>query len=348
MGPGLILSLVALGLWPLGWAIAARWRRSRPGAVGTTRSVTVIIPARNEEANLPVLLDSLASQSVPPAEIIVVDDGSEDRTAEAARDRGAKVIASAPLPEGWRGKTWACHQGAQAAAGECLLFLDADTWFEPRGLETLLRHYPGGAWSAGPWHAVRRAYEDLSLFFNIAMSAGTVPQGLFGQMLLVDRKAYARVGGHAAVKDRILENFHLADRFRSVGIPAASELGRGLFSFRMYPAGFRDLCQGWTKAFASGAARTPPGVMVQVVGWMIGLATAFLALFFPGPSSVAAGVYLLCALQVAWVGRRVGRFGFWSALLYPAPLFFFFAIFGWSTLRRGKAVRWKGRAILAD
>ena len=92
-------------------------------------NLSIIIPARNEEQNLPVLLCSINAQTVKPPEVIVVDDGSTDRTAEVAREFGAAVIASKPLPDGWRGKTWACQQGAQAATGDLLLFLDADTWF---------------------------------------------------------------------------------------------------------------------------------------------------------------------------------------------------------------------------
>lgn len=85
-----------------------------------------------------MLLRSLAAQSVKPREIIVVDDASNDRTAEIARESGAVVLDSQHLPEGWRGKTWACHQGAQAVAGEYLLFVDVDTWFEPDGLAQVL------------------------------------------------------------------------------------------------------------------------------------------------------------------------------------------------------------------
>ena len=135
------------------------------------------------------------------------------------------------MPDGWRGKTWACHQGAQAATGNFLFFMDADTWFEPDGFARILSDYTGGAFSVGPYHAVRKPYEELSLFFNFNMAAGTVPSGLFGQMLLVDRESYRRVGGHEAVQGRILENFWLAGQFRAAGIPVRSAMGRGVSRF---------------------------------------------------------------------------------------------------------------------
>ena len=345
----LILLLVALALWSAGFLLLGRLRPcARAGATGSPLSVSVIIPARNEEHNLPTLLRSLASQAVKPHEILVVDDGSTDRTAEVGRQLGATVIASKLLPDGWRGKTWACHQGAQAATSDVLLFVDADTRFEPGGLARILSIYAGGAFSVGPYHAVRKPYEQLSLFFNFNMAAGTVPRGLFGQMLLVDRESYRRVGGHQTVQGRILENFRLAGQFSAAGIPVRSVMGRGVFSFRMYPNGLRELIGGWTKGFASGAGQTPRGTMCLIVMWMSGLMLAPLGGLMTGDWLRWGAVYLLCAAQVAWFSRQVGAFRWYSALLYPLPLIFFFAVFLWSALRSGRTVTWKGRQIRAN
>jgi 4,4'-diaponeurosporenoate glycosyltransferase len=341
--------VITLVLWAAGLLLLGRLRPcARSGAPHPTPSVSVIIPARNEEHNLPTLLRSLASQPVKPLEVIVVDDASTDGTAELARQLGAMVISSQPVPEGWRGKTWACYQGAEAASGELLLFVDADTWFEPDGFAHIVSGYTGGAFSVGPYHAVRKPYEQLSLFFNCNMAAGTVPRGLFGQMLLVDRESYRRVGGHQAVRGRILENFWLAGQFRAAGIPAQSVMGRGVFSFRMYPNGLRELIGGWTKGFASGAGQTPRGTMFLIVMWMIGLMLAPLCGLITGDWLRWGAVYLLCAAQVAWFGRQVGAFRWLGSLLYPLPLIFFFAVFAWSVARSGRRVSWKGREIRAD
>ena len=349
MDPAFIVLLVTLALWAAGFLLLGRLRPCVGlGAGGQPPTLSVLIPARNEAHNLPTLLRSLAAQSVKAHEILVVDDGSTDATAEIARELGAEVITSRPLPDGWRGKTWACHQGAQAASGELLLFLDADTWFEPDGLARILAGYSGGAFSVGPYHAVRKPYEDLSLFFNLNMNLGTVPQGLFGQMLLVERVSYQRVGGHASVRGRILENFWLARQFRVADVPVRSVIGRGAFSFRMYPHGLRELVEGWTKGFASGAGQTPRGTMLLVVAWMIGLVLAPLGGLVTGDWLRWGAAWLLCAGQVGWLSRQVGAFRWSSALLYPLPLLFFFAVFAWSVARSGKPVRWKGREIRAD
>jgi len=349
VGPKLILLLVTLVLWAVGFLLLPRLRRCRGDfAPPPTVPLTIVIPARNEEHNLPTLLRSIASQTVKPHQIIVVDDGSTDRTPDMARQFGATVIASQPLPEGWRGKTWACHQGAQMAHGDLLLFLDADTWFEPDGLRRILTNYSGGAFSVGPFHAVRKPYEDLSLFFNFNMTVGTVPDGLFGQMLLVDRESYRRVGGHEAVKGRTLENLFLARQFRAAGIPTRSTTGRGIFSFRMYPNGLRELIGGWAKGFSSGASQTPRGVLLLVVAWMISLMLAPIGWLVTGDCLRWGVVYMLFAAQVSWFSRQIGSFRWFTALLYPVPLVFFFAIFAYSAMRSGRKVNWKGRDIHAD
>lgn len=343
------LLIVTLGLWGAGWLLLGRMKKCAEGTAGNISAgrLSIIIPARNEEQNLPSLLRSITAQPIKPREIIVVNDSSTDRTAEIAEHLGARVVNSQALPDGWRGKTWACHQGAQTAAGELLLFLDADTWFEPDGLARVLAAYDTGALSIGPFHAVQRAYEDLSLFFNFNMTVGTVPEGLFGQMLLVDRESYRRVNGHEAVKGRILENCFLAQLFRAAGITVRSATGRGVLSLRMYPGGVRELIEGWTKGFAAGAGQTPPGVLRLVIAWMVGLMFASLGWTMTGNWLCWGAAYLLCALQVGWLARRIGAFRWWTALVYPVPLVFFFAVFARSAMRGGKQVTWKGRTIHA-
>lgn len=345
----LMLIPLVLALWALGFLLLPRLRDcSGSGGNASANDLSIIIPARNEEHNLPVLLASLDAQQVRPHEIIVVDDGSTDRTAEIAVKTGAIVIVSKPLPDGWRGKTWACHQGAEAATGGLLCFLDADTSFEPGGLARVLECYTGGAFSVGPWHSIRKPYENLSLFFNLNMVAGTVPDGLFGQMLLVERESYRLAGGHETVSGKILENFQLAAHFRAAGIPVRGVAGKGVLSFRMYPDGLGGLIEGWTKGFASGAGRTPRGVLWIVILWMIGLMMAPIALVASGAEPWWLVVYLACAAQVGWFARRVGGFHWHAALFYPVPLVFFFALFARSAMRSGKNVTWKGREIRAD
>lgn len=362
----MILLAVTIALWFAGWIVLGRIRRCECGESNQplhAGQLSIIIPARNEEQNLPTLLRSLAAQAIRPREIIVVNDASTDRTAEVAREFGAQVLTSQPLPEGWRGKTWACHQGAQAATGDLLLFLDADTWFEPDGLRRVLSEFQaagGGVLSVAPHHAVPAFHEQFSAFFNLVMLAGTgaftlrgdrlAPRGLLGQFMLIERAAYQRVGGHEAVKSRILENFWLAEQLRAAGVPLRCRGGRGVFSFRMYPQGWREVVDGWTKGFASGAGQTPLPILLLIIGWMIGLMTVPLGLAFAGKPLLWLAAYGLCAAQVSRMLRCVGTFHWSAALLYPVPLIFYFVVFARSVRRsRSKqTVAWKGRQIRAD
>lgn len=360
MGSATILSLVLLGPWLVGFIVLGRLlgRRAAATTPGNTPDPTVadalsvIIPARNEERNLPTLLRSLASQSVRPGEIVVVDDGSTDRTAEEARRLGATVVSSEPLPDGWRGKAWACWQGAQVATGQLLLFVDADTWFEPDGLGHILNGRADGVLSVGPYHAVRKPYEQLSAFFNLLMTAGTgaftlfggEPNGLFGQMMLTGRKDYWSVRGHEAVKGRILENFYLAEQFRDRGVSLRCVVGKGAFSFRMYPDGLGQLIEGWTKSFASGAAQTSRVLLLLIVMWIVGMV---LCPYVLTQGWAGLAMYLVYAAQLHLLLSRIGAFRWYTALFYPLPLVFYFVVFTLSVLGSRTQVTWKGRTIRA-
>jgi 4,4'-diaponeurosporenoate glycosyltransferase len=353
----MMILLAAVICWLAGFALL--WKipicREQPDPQPTL-GVSIIIPARNEEATLPRLLLSIATQQCRPEQVLVIDDDSTDATAAVARAAGATVISPGPLPDGWRGKTWACQQGATAATAENLLFLDADTWFEPGGLARILHTYSQrpGVLSVIPYHSVPTIAEQLSAFFNLIMTAGigafTIfnrePDGLFGQMLLIDRKTYLTVGGHERVKGHVLENLHMAKHLRAEGIALRCASGRGNLSIRMYSGGVADLVRGWTKGFASGAGETSPIVLGLAIAWLSGAVMAAAAALLTR-SILFASLYGLFALQLYFMLRRIGSFRLMTALLYPIPLLFFFGVFTNSVAHSGRSVMWKGRAIRA-
>ncbi|MBD3278035.1 MAG: glycosyltransferase [Candidatus Aegiribacteria sp.] len=364
--PDVILFLLAVLFWLLGFAVFFRVLKCRetkelPGQVP---NISVIIPARNEEENLPVLLDSLSKQDVAVHETVVVDDSSTDGTAGSARAFGAKVVSSEPLPRGWTGKTWACHQGAVSSSGELLVFLDADLSLEEDGLRRIVSTFLSGegVLSVLPYHSVRKLYENLSAYFNLLMAMGTgaftflgerlQPAGLFGQSLVLDRESYFRAGGHKAVREHILENFHMARIFRKLAIPMKCRRGKGVLNMRMYPSGFYDLTEGWSKAFASGAAGVPLPVLMLSVVWISGsiIALCMLVLYFAGYSHAHwlwPAAYPLFSLQTGLWFRKLGSFHVLSWLVYPVPLMFFLYIMLKSLVRkiRGKNVTWRGRSM---
>src|SRR5438445_13218819 len=187
--------------------------------------VSVIVPARNEEACLRACLESLVAQDGVDCETIVVDDSSTDRTGEIALSfPSVKTIDPGLLPEGWTGKNNALAAGARQAAGKWLLFTDADTIHRPgslaRGLEEAKRHgaallsYSPGQEVHGFWEKAVMPVIFAELASTYKASAVSDPASPVaaanGQYLLITREAYEAVGGFAAVATSLLEDVALA------------------------------------------------------------------------------------------------------------------------------------------
>lgn len=353
-----LVLLCALGL-AAGFMLLVRVPLCPASGSAITPRNSVIIPARNEERNLPRLLNSLGRSGSVPGEVIVIDDASEDATASVGADYGAVVCKSRSLPAGWTGKTWACFQGVEIASGDVLVFLDADTWCEPGGFERMVNLHQtqteNVAVSILPFHVTCKPYEELSLFFNLLMAFAAGGFGLFGggrlfgQCLIISRSLYESVGGHAAVRAHILENVELSSLVEAFGGRCVCIAGRGALSVRMFPEGYVQLWEGWMKAFASGAAATDTRVLFLAAYWLTALSTTFLLVLFSAGHLRIAGSILYGAfvLQLWWFARQIGTFRLLSCVLYPIPLFFFFFLFTGSFLRRTfkRQVTWRGRQL---
>lgn len=340
--------MVDLGRLTVGFLLLARLRR--PGRWGRARSdVAVIVPARNEAESLPNLLAGLLPQLRSGDELVVVDDGSNDGTAEEAARLGAKVVAAGPVPDGWIGKSWACHVGVGATSAPVLVFLDADVRFEdPAALRAVVAESDdcGGLVSVQPAHVPDAPGEQMAAFFNLVSMMGTgafIPMGpapkvAFGPVLACRRSDYLQSGGHESVSGEVLDDVALAGRFRQIGLPIRLMAGGRAITFRMYPDGLAQLIEGFTKNFAAGARSTNPIVMAGVVFWISGLITA------PFRGWLR---YALYAGQVAVLLARVGKFRWWVSAFYPAPLAVFLGVFGRSVFAvvSGRPVKWKGRYI---
>lgn len=226
--------------------------------------VSVIVPARNEEASLGACLQSLLSQAGSEHEIIVVDDASTDRTREIAHSfAGVRVVEAAPLQAGFTGKCNALVCGARQARGRWLLFTDADTVHLPGSLAAslqeaerhqaaLLSYSPGqevkGFWEKAVMPVVfaelTRVYrtQDVNDPASPAAAAN-------GQYLLISREAYDAIGGHAAVMRSLLEDVELARAVKRSGRRIRFRYGGDRVRARMYRS-FAQLREGWTKNLA--------------------------------------------------------------------------------------------------
>lgn len=335
-----------------------------PASVAANKA-SVIIPARNEAGNLESLLGSLNQQTRPPDEILVIDDHSTDETPQIATSHGATLVSLPEIPEGWIGKAWALWTGANKAKGDILIFLDADTRLERDGLSLFLSEHQkkGGLVSVQPYHVMKKAYEKLSAFFNIVLFLNmniasvfariTKPLGAFGPCLVCSRRDYFSVGGHQAVKGKIVEDIILGRRFMEHGHPLSCYAGKGAVSFRMYPQGLRQLVEGWTKNFASGAFRSKPILLLLSGAWITGCLSAILdivkGLAGKNEATLFTGCvfYLLFAIQIHLMLRQLGNFGLWPSIFYAGPLLFFLFVFLRSILFTSILgyVTWRGRKI---
>ncbi len=250
--------------------------------------VSLLVPARNEEANVEACLRGLLAQTHARCEILLLDDSSTDATsaiatrvideyrAAASRDpsrpsHAARLLVGRPLEHGWGGKCFACHQLAEAAAGEWLLFLDADTRLAPDAvasalaaarvaqveLASFLPRYVGEAWPnrlVVPW-----LYFFLTALVPLPEVASTPHPRLSvanGQAILVRRDAYLRSGGHAAIRDHIVEDVSLAIAAKAAGLRIALLDGHRWLACAMYDGG-RAMAAGFAKSFHSAARRYP-------------------------------------------------------------------------------------------
>lgn len=358
--------------------VSARWLlgglRTIPRADGQhdrSASVSVVVPARNEETSIPTLLASLRRLTVDVEDIVVVDDGSDDATAAVARSAGARVLPAGVPPPGWTGKAWACRVGARATSGDLLLFLDADTELSPGALSGLLtlheRHQ--GLVSVQPFHRVVRSYEQLSSYFNVvslmASAAFTRRRPsrpmAFGPCLLTSRGDYERIGGHAAVRAEILDDVKLAAAYLRAGMPVHCALGGRSIRMRSYPGGIRQLARGWTKNIASGASAAAPGPAYAAVAWIsahhavaVGAVLSLVAALTGWSPPLAYGhpvVWAAAWLAVTWqlrtILRSVGSFRWWTWALFPACLLAFDVLFAVSAAHAAirRSVRWRGREV---
>lgn len=318
--------------------------------------VTIVVPARDEAANLTELLPTLNTLEYRPREVVVVDDDSADATAAVASVHGARVVSTGgPPPVGWAGKPRACQLGAEAAAGEWLLFVDADTRHAPPSLTAALARAQEDRLDAlsllldqtltGFWERLLVPFAYAGYFAGVDRLNTRPGDALVnGQYLLIRRTAYERVGGHAAVAASVVEDVALGAAIVRAGCRVGLYRADGLASVRMY----RDrasLFEGFAKnAFAF--ARLQPIRGARVAAATAGAAGALPAALALGRRWPLAGGVVL-ALAASAHARWARAFGAPAAYGLLQPLaglaFLAVALRGAVAALGGPPVTWKGR-----
>lgn len=339
--------------------------------------LTVIVPARNEEQCLGSCLESLVSQSEEifalgrDWELIVVDDHSTDRTADIARGfDGVTVIEAGKLEAGWTGKSNAVWTAARRARGRWLLFTDADTIHEPgdlrRAIHEATRHKVGML-SYSPRQIVKGLTQrslmplvfcELSLAYPPAKVSDPSARiaAANGQFLLVEREAYRRLGGHASVADKVLEDVELAFLAKRRRVGLRFRYAEDAVATRMYRS-TAAMVEGWTKNLALLFDNTLTLAVWRTLDFVLLVGLPVLAfLLWNAHFSTHALAWLGAGwvLGLVWVRTlfrfyvRVAKsnFPFAECALSPLglPLFVGLLYRSWFQHRMLKQVSWKGRS----
>jgi glycosyltransferase involved in cell wall biosynthesis len=335
-----------------------------------TMRLSVIVPARNEERNLPVCLTSLVSQSDEffllgrDWEVIVVDDGSTDRTPEvAAGFEGVRVLTAPALEnQEFTGKNSACWFGAGTANGEWLLFTDADTAHDGGNLLRALHEaerYGASLLSYSPRQIVRGLWQralmplifsELAVVYPTAEvnDPGRRLAAANGQFLMVERAAYFAVGGHREVGREVLEDVELASNVKDSKRVIRFRYAADALSTRMY-RGFGDMVEGWTKNLALLFPHA-----LALAAWRlldVGLLLLPMLLIRYGylPTWEKAVIWVLWLRTLIRFYGRVwkSKFSPFDCVLSPLalPLFVGLLVRSWISHRILHQVAWKGREI---
>ena len=242
--------------------------------------VSICIPARNEESNIERCVTSALKQDYPNFEVLVLDDNSTDGTTEILSQlsgiiNNLKHISGAPKPDNWLGKPWACHQLSKHAEGEILLFIDADVSLEPHALKSTVNAlssrdaitvWPqqklGSFWENMIVPLVYFALLTLLPAIYVERAPKWMPKFLLpffehrfvaacGQFFAFKRYAYDSIGGHASVKEQVVDDMALARVLKQSGNKLAMLHGINSVYCRMYTS-HKEIWSGFRKNFLAG------------------------------------------------------------------------------------------------
>ncbi len=318
--------------------------------------LTVIIPARNEAHQI-----ARAVQSFSGLPVIVVDDASSDNTSKIASDAGAQVVAAPPLPSAHKGKPNACAEGARHAATRWILFVDADTWFEPTFAASIVayaevNHSPFvtaflDQACLSLWEKALLPYAFALYFSGVSARAVNNQKSrealANGQCMLFERTVYESLGGHRAVADSVIEDVALARHAKQNGVAVRVIRAEQLGHVRMYD-GFSAIWRGFQKNSFRFLVINPWSGMqvvtasILLTSWapvlLLGLSDSPSRSLPPIPVTLLFFAPILCLLP--WY-RNI------NVILAPLAIYFFqiIALNGMLTTLLRRPTVWKSRKV---
>ena len=354
----LALGPLLLGLWNL-----MLYRVPAPAAGHP--AISVLIPARNEEANIGAACAAVLASTGAEVELVVLDDASTDRTPAilaAIADPRLRVASAPKLPPGWSGKQHACHVLGGLARHELIVFVDADVRLAPDALSRMAgymqRHPAAGLASGFPRQVTETWSEQLLLplihflllgFLPMAAMERSASPGLgagCGQLFIARRDAYVQAGGHAAIRASLHDGLMLPRAFRQAGLMTGLFDASPFATCRMYVNAaqvWEGLCKNATEGMAKPRA-LPVWTAILFGGQVL---PAVLMLVHP---SVPAGLALAASLGLRLALAARFRQPWLAAVLHPLGVVALLVV-QWSSLvraARGRPATWRGRAYTAQ
>jgi glycosyltransferase involved in cell wall biosynthesis len=332
--------------------------------IGTRYSelVSILIPARNEQDNIISLLQSINNQNYNTYEVIILDDESTDDTYNiclrfAAEHPKFSVIKGQPLPQGWIGKNYACHQLALQAKGRYLLFLDADEKVNKNlinsavhrmrlrglGLLSLFTNQemvtPGELAVVPLMHYVLINLLPLRLIYLVKKQASVAAAS--GQFMMFDAPVYHQNQWHRLVKNKVVEDVEIMKTIKAYGYNGEGLLANGMISCRMYK-GYTEALDGFSKNFMAAFNYSIPIFLIYLV-MLIG---GPLLIFSTGSLQLISFMIGLIALSRIMISFLSGQNALINLLLHPVQMLslLFIAI---KSIQKHltKTTVWKGRKI---
>jgi chlorobactene glucosyltransferase len=327
--------------------------------------VSVLIPARNEEVNIGACLKGLLQQDYSNFEILVLDDESTDQTARIVEEymRSYPKIhfhQGKPLPNGWTGKNWACHQLSQLAQGDILIFTDADNTFGEKAVSRTvgwMQTYQTGLLSAFPQQITGTFFEklivpaiDLLLYTSLVLwltyySRYSSLAAANGQWIAFTRENYAKTGGHREVRQKIVEDVELSRLAKKKGISILTLAGTGLIFGRMYRSA-GEVWKGFSKnLFGLVSNQTIPFFLI-LIGLSFTYILPYLLIFSSAPVIFPVSAVILNILLRLLLAVRYKHSVLISISLHPISVLLIILI-GLNSFYHTKlgSITWKDREI---
>jgi len=339
---------------------------------GNAPMVSVLIPARNEEDKITQCLETLLKQDYPAYEILVLDDESTDSTAGivkqfAAKDNRLRLISGLPLPAGWSGKNYACHQLAKEAKGDWLLFVDADTTHTLNmlsGVMSLALEMNTSLLSGFPrqiadspvmniftptWYFILMTWCPL---WWIQQSKKNMPSIAIGQFMLFSRREYWRIGGHESVKSKVLEDIWLGVEVnKHGGKHIAVDLSDVVFC-KMYD-NVKGIWNGLTRSVYAVAEISVIALVALIIFAFICYLVPFYSLWheysFTGVDKLVVAIIIFQIASIylmRWMAdRRFHQNSILSVVLHPVGIIFLLFVVANAVIQKlaRTGINWKGR-----